>query len=191
VRTDDLLTWAEIDLDAISANATSLKARAGGEAGLMVTVKANGYGHGIVPVAEAALEGGATWLVVHRPSEGVRLRRAGFSAPILITGYTLPAESDEVVRWDMTPTVNSRPQALALSSAVVAQRRVSASSEAGEANAGREPLRIHVKVDTGMGRFGLMPDEVLDFISFLRELPGLALEGLYTHFAVADGAGKS
>ena len=172
---NDVLTWAEIDLDAIAFNAAGLKARAGG-AELMVAVKANAYGHGAVPVARAALEGGATRLAVHRAPEGVQLRQAGITAPILIMGYTLPAESERVVRWDLTPTVNSRPQAEALSAATVAVGK---------------PLPVHVKVDTGMGRYGLLPDEVLDFVRFLSGLPGLALEGLYTHHAVADLADKA
>ena len=173
---DDVLTWAEIDLDAIASNAAGLKARAGGKAELMVTVKANGYGHGAVPVARAAMEGGATRLAVHRTLEGIQLRQAGITAPTLVMGYTMPAESERVVRWDLTPTVNSQPQAEALSAAAVAQGKV---------------LPIHVKVDTGMGRYGLLPDEVVSFVRFLGGLPGLMMEGLYTHHAVADLADKT
>jgi alanine racemase len=190
VRTDDLLTWAEIDLDAIAANAASLKASAGSKAALMATVKANAYGHGLVPVASTAVQGGATWLAVHRPIEGIHLRQAGLACPILITGYTLPSESDEIVQWELTPTVNSRPQALALSAAAVAHIHSRASGDSGKAAPRPTSLPVHVKVDTGMGRYGLLPDEVLDYVMFLRELPGLALEGLYTHFSVADHADK-
>jgi len=143
---------------------------------LMVTVKANGYGHGAVEVARAALEGGATRLAVHRTLEGVQLRQAGIAAPILVMGYTLPAESERVVRWNLTPTVNSQPQAEALSAVAMA--------------AGRS-LPIHVKVDTGMGRYGLLPEETLDFVRFLSQLPGLVLEVLYTHHSVADLADKT
>jgi alanine racemase len=174
VELDDILTWAEINLDAIASNAAGLKTRAGGKAELMVAVKANGYGHGAVPVARAAMEGGATRLAVHRVLEGVQLRQAGIMAPILVMGYTLPTASERVVHWDLTPTVNSKPQAEALSSA-----------------AQGKTLPVHVKVDTGMGRYGLLPDEVLDFVRFLSRLPGLALEGLYTHHAVADLADKA
>jgi len=173
---DDLLTWAEIDLDAIAHNASVLKARAGARAELMVTVKANAYGHGAVPVSRAALEGGATRLAVHRVEEGIQLRRAGITAPILVMGYTLPAQSEQVVRWDMTPTVNSQPQAEALSQAATAQGK---------------RLPVHVKVDTGMGRYGLLPGEVVDFWRYLARLPGLLLEGLYTHYALADSADKT
>jgi alanine racemase len=190
VQTDDLLTWAEIDLDAITANASSLKARAGSKPALMATVKANAYGHGLVPAAEAALKGGATWLAVHRPQEGVRLRQAGLAIPILITGYTLPAESKEIMQWELTPTLNSRPQAQALSAAAVAHHQGRAPAEPGKASPQPASLAVHVKVDTGMGRYGLLPHEVLDYVLFLRELPGLALEGLYTHFSVADRVDK-
>lgn len=181
---NDLLTWAEIDLDAIANNARLLKEQAGAGAELMAAVKANAYGHGAVPVSRAALAGGATRLAVHRVEEGIELRRAGIDAPILLMGYTLPAESDAVVRWDLTPTVNSRPQARALSSAAMEKKKA---------------LPVHVKVDTGMGRYGLLPDEVVGFARFLAamqahpasEQPGLILEGLYTHFAVADLADKA
>jgi len=173
---DDVLTWAEIDLDAIAYNAAALKARAGGHAELMVTVKANAYGHGAVPVARAALDGGATRLAVARTLEGVELRQTEISAPILIMGYTLPAEAARIVRWDLTPTVNTAQQAMALSAAA---------QEAGKT------VPIHIKVDTGMGRFGLLPGEVVDFVRTISRLPGLFLEGLYTHFAIADAADKT
>jgi len=176
VLLNDTITWAEIDLDAIAHNAAALKARAGGRAELMVTVKANAYGHGAVPVARAALEGGATRLAVARTPEGVELRQAGLTAPILIMGYTLPAEARHIVHWHLTPTVNTWEQATALSSA------------AGESC---KTVPIHVKVDTGMGRFGLLPGEVVDFVRAISRLPGLRLEGLYTHFAIADAADKT
>ncbi len=175
MESGELLTWAEIDLDAIVENARTLKARAGARAELMVAVKANGYGHGAVPVSRAALEGGATRLAVHRVEEGIELRQAGIGAPILVMGYTLPAQSKQVVQWDLTPTVNSQPQAEGLSAAAVALGK---------------QVPVHVKVDTGMGRYGLLPEEVVDFWRYLNGLPGLVLEGLYTHFATADAADK-
>jgi len=170
------LTWAEIDLDAIAHNARELKRLVGEKTELMAVVKANGYGHGAVPVAETALANGASRLAVHRTLEGVQLRRAGITAPVLIMGYTLPSDAETIVHWDLTPTVNTVEQAQALSAAASQQGKV---------------LPIHVKVDTGMGRFGLLPREVLDFIRAISELPGLVLEGLYTHFAMADAADKA
>jgi alanine racemase len=170
------LTWAEVDLDAIAHNARELKRHIGEKTELMAVVKANGYGHGAVPVAEAALDNGASRLAVHRTLEGVQLRQAGITAPILILGYTLPAQAEAIVRWDLTPTVNTPEQAQVLSAAALHRGKV---------------LPIHVKVDTGLGRFGLLPDEVVDFVRAISKLPGLVIEGIYTHFAIADAADKT
>jgi alanine racemase len=170
------LTWAEVDLDAIAHNARGLKERAGEGTELMAVVKANAYGHGAVPVAKTALENGASRLAVNRALEGVELRQAGLTTPILIMGYSLPSEAETIVRWDLTPTVTTVEGALALSAMSDQQGKVTP---------------IHVKVDTGMGRFGLLPDEVVPFVRRIAELPGLRLEGLFTHFAVADSADKT
>jgi alanine racemase len=170
------LTWAEVDLDAIAHNARGLKERAGEETELMAVVKANAYGHGAVPVARTALENGASRLAVNRAIEGVELRQAGLTAPILILGYSLPSEAEAIVRWDLTPTVTTVEGALALSAMSDRQGKVTL---------------IHVKVDTGMGRFGLLPDEVVAFVRRISQLPGLKLEGLFTHFAVADLVDKA
>jgi alanine racemase len=170
------LTWAEVNLDAIAHNARGLKERAGEETELMAVVKANAYGHGAVPVARTALENGASRLAVNRALEGVELRQEGLTAPVLILGYSLPSEAETIVRWDLTPTVTTVEGALALSAMSDRQGKVTP---------------IHVKVDTGMGRFGLLPDEVVAFVGRVAELPGLKLEGLFTHFAVADSADKT
>jgi len=173
---DHTVTWAEVDLDALAYNARELKRRAGDHAELIAVVKANAYGHGAVPVARAALEAAASRLAVVRTLEGVQLRRAGIEAPILLMGYTLPAEAETIVRWRLTPTVNTWEQAKALSAAAVAQGR---------------RLPVHIKADTGMGRFGLLPEEVVPFAQALARLPGLQLEGFYTHFSAADAADKT
>ena len=170
------LTWAEIDLDAIAYNTRELKRHLGENTELMAVVKANGYGHGAVPVAEVVLDNGASHLAVHRTLEGVQLRQAGITAPVLIMGYTLPSDAETIVRWDLTPTVNTLEQAEALSAVASHQGQV---------------LPIHVKVDTGLGRFGLLPQGVVDFVRAASELPGLILEGIYTHFAIADAADKA
>lgn len=189
--TNGLLVWVEVDLDAIASNAAGLKACAGPKAKLMVSIKANGYGHGMVQVARAALEGGATWLAVHRPREGIELRQAGINAPILLLGYTLPAEAEDVVRWRLIPTVNSRPQAEALSAEALVLYEEMRTGTSVQADRNRHPFPYHLKVDTGMGRYGLLPGEVLPFLGFLGDLPGLALQGVYTHHATADQADKS
>jgi len=143
---------------------------------LAAVVKADAYGHGAAAVARAALEAGAASLAVAQPGEGLRLRQAGLQAPILILGPTPPWQARLVVEHNLTPTVNTWETAQALAAA---------------AGALGASVPIHLKVDTGMGRYGLLPDEVLPFAQAVSTLPGLRLEGLWTHFATADEADPS
>lgn len=170
------VTWAEIDLEAITANVRSFCRFVGSHVQVIAVIKANAYGHGAIPVAWAALRGGATRLAVHRLLEGAELRQAGISAPILVMGYIPPDGADEVVRWKLTPTVTTAELAQALSARALAAGVI---------------VPVHIKVDTGMGRFGLLPDEVLPFARALSALPGLSLEGIFTHFCTADSADPS
>ena len=123
-------------------------------------------------MAQTALLNGAIWLGVACLGEGVSLRQAGIQAPILVLGYTPAWQARDVVRHDLTATVFDLDVAHAFSRAALALDR---------------PARVHVKVDTGMGRLGIFPDQALAFIHTLRELPGLVLEGIFTHLSVADG----
>lgn len=169
--------WAEIDLDAIAYNTRQLKKHVGERTELAAVVKANAYGHGALPVAQTVLKNGATRLAVARVDEGVQLRRGGVIAPILVMGYATPAQAEDIVRHRLTPTVNTLELAHALSAAINAQNV--------------PPLPVHVKVDTGLGRFGLLPEEVLDFTRALLTIPNLVVEGCWTHFASADEADQS
>jgi len=172
---DEFPVWAEIDLDAIAHNVAAIKRHVGDHVMVMAVVKANAYGHGTLPVARAALENGASCLAVNRLGEGVALRRAGIEAPILVMGYTPPAGATTAVAHDLRLTVTSP---------ALAENLSAATAEAGKS------LPVHVKIDTGMGRFGLLPEEARDFIRGLQRWPGLRLEGVFTHFAVADLADK-
>jgi len=172
---DEFPVWATVDLDAIIHNVAAIKRYVGDRVIVMAVVKANAYGHGAEPVARAALESGAAWLAVNRVGEGVTLRRAGTDAPILVMGYTPPAAAATAVAHDLRLTVTSLPLAQAFSKAATQESK---------------KLPIHVKIDTGMGRLGLLPNEVLSFVRDLRRLPNLELEGVFTHFAVADLADK-
>ncbi len=102
---DGIVTWAEIDLDAISHNVQAFKRHVGENVEIMAVVKANAYGHGAVPVAQAALQAGATRLAVHRMIEGIELRQAGIQAPILIMGYTPSSGTAQIVQWQLTPSL--------------------------------------------------------------------------------------
>ena len=164
--------WAEVDLSAIRANA-ALLAELAAPAELCAVVKAWGYGHGPVEVAQAALEGGATWLAVALVEEGQQLRAAGVTAPILLLSEP-PAEAmAEVVRSRLTATLYTESGTDALGDAA--------------ANwGGSERVAVHVKVDTGMHRVGAAPDDAVALARLLAAHPALELEGLWTHFAVAD-----
>jgi alanine racemase len=160
-------TVVEVDLDAVRQNVRVMKP---GEAELMAVVKANGYGHGDVPVARAALDAGATWLGVALVEEGLRLREAGIDAPILLLSEFPDGSEKDVLSAGLTPTVYSAGKARAL-------------AEAGRAT-GR-PARAHLKVDTGMHRVGVAPEGALDLSrSFLDE--GIEIEGMWTHFARSE-----
>ena len=166
------ITWAEVDLDAYRANLRAIRQWVGPQVQVFAVVKANAYGHGLVPLAQAALQAGATRLVVHRLEEGLALRAAGITAPILLLGYVPLAAAAQVARHDLIPTVITLEFVRAL---------------AAHASPAR-PHPVHINVDTGMGRYGLLPPEVVDFLRAVGEIPGVQVEGLYTHFATADEA---
>lgn len=164
-------TWLEVDLEAIAHNVRRVVEMIGPEVALLAVLKADGYGHGALRVARTALNNGARYLGVASINEGAVLRQAGIAAPILILGFTPAWQARELVLNDLSATVFDLDVAGALSRAARELDR---------------QVRVHVKVDTGMGRLGLLPNGVLPFVQDLRALPGLALEGIFTHFSVAD-----
>ena len=181
---DSPLTWAEIDLNAIAHNVRELRRITNPNARLMVAVKANAYGHGIIEVARQALKSGAEALGVARVDEGIRLREAGIDAPVLVFGYTTPSDAAGLNEFDLLQTVYSYETARALSDT---------------ASSLDIKIKIHLKVDTGMGRLGLLPDSrravpadsAVEEVKSIAGLSGLKLEGIFTHFATADWADKS
>src|SRR5438067_4507957 len=164
--------WAEVNLDAVRDNVSRLVALAR-PGQVCAVVKANGYGHGAVPVGRAALEGGATWLGVALVEEGIELRDAGIEAPILVLSEPPLDGMDEVVGRRLTPTLYTEPGVDAAAKAV--------------ADAGSdERLNVHVKVDTGMHRVGAAPESALGLADAVNRRPELRLAALWTHLAVAD-----
>ena len=167
-------TWAEISLGNLEHNYRALRSCAP-DSKFLATVKANGYGHGSVPVAKRLVELGADYLAVACLDEAAELRRAGIAAPILILGYTQPELAGEVVALDVTQTVFTPELAQALSEA---------------AGAAGKRAKIHLKADTGMSRLGVLdhdPQRAAADIAALCALPHLEPEGIFTHFANADG----
>ncbi len=169
------LLWAEIDLDALAFNIKALKIQAS-PATLAAVVKANGYGHGSAEVAHAALAAGADCLAVISVDEGEQLRRAGVQAPILVMGHTPVNDAQRIVGLRLTPTVNGRELPLALAALAEAAGVV-------------QP--VHLKVDTGLSRYGRPAQEVVALAEALRAIPFLVVEGIYTHFASADETDKT
>ncbi|HVB19445.1 MAG TPA: alanine racemase [Acidimicrobiales bacterium] len=163
---------AEISGSAIAHNVRAMKVVVG-EAMVCAVVKANGYGHGALASANAALEGGASWLAVAILDEGIELRSAGITAPILLLAETPPETVAEAMAHSLTLTIGS------LAGAVAA---VEAAKHAG----GRHG--VHVKVDTGMHRMGVAEQDVEQVVDVLLAAPEIDFEGLYTHFSVADSA---
>lgn len=164
--------WVEIDLKAIGANVAQLRAQLQPTTALMAIVKADGYGHGAAPVAQAALMAGATWLGVATVWEGVELRRSGIHAPILV----LEAISDH--DRAITARENQLELTIAFPKQAAALSELFASSET--------PLSVHLNIDTGMSRLGVDWTEAEAFVRLLRCLPGLELKTIYSHLATAD-----
>ena len=162
--------WAEIHTGLIQHN-VAIVAQQVAPADVWAVVKANGYGHGSVPVAQAALAAGAKGLCVAIVDEGVVLRRSGIGAPILLLSEQPPELADYIVGYQLTPTVTTTRGAAILATAA--------------STAGRK-VGVHIKVDTGMHRVGVSPNEAVNLAKFIRSFDDLEIEGVYTHFAVAD-----
>lgn len=172
-------TWLEIDLSAIGNNTRRIKSLVGPNVRVLISLKADAYGHGALKVARTTLHNGASMLGVATVSEATPLREAGITAPILVFGYVPLWQMREAVRLGVTVTLYSLESAHALSHAAVALE---------------QSVNVHVKVDTGMSRLGVRAEQIDEIIILLRtiqELPMLHLEGLYTHFAMADAADQS
>ena len=170
--------WAEVDLDAIWENMVHMKENIAENTKILVVIKTDGYGHGGVPIAKMLEQldfmfgyAAATYEEAHV------LREAGVKKPILILGYTFPYCYEELIREEIRPAVYRRDTVEELAAAA--------------AKVGKK-AKVHIKVDTGMGRIGITPDEEgLEFVRFLIEHPELEVEGIFTHFAKSDEADKT
>ena len=162
-------TWVNIDLSIIENN-VSLLARLSAVP-VMAVVKANAYGHGIIPISRAALRGGAEWLAVARVEEALGLRAAQFKCPILVMGY-IPAENyREALENDISITIWSVEQLKALAAV---SRTI------------QGHIKVHLKIDTGMSRLGVSSNDALPLAVLINDTPDVILEGLFTHYARAD-----
>ncbi len=220
-------TEVHVDLDAIAHNVRALKQRCTSGTELMAVVKANAYGHGAVTVARTALANGASFLGVARISEAVELREAGIDAPILLFGDVRPCQVSWLASRDVRVSLSSLESARVISRAILDGDGSSLDREKSILDSGNstldrgkpildsgsstldstsstlgshQPLKVHIKVDTGMGRLGFIPElpcfnselkSTVDEIMAVMALDGLETEGIYTHFANADAKDKT
>ena len=172
--TDRRWAWAEVDLGAIGRNIRTLKGRTAPGTLFMAVVKADGYGHGAVEVARAAESAGADRLGVATIDEAIELRGAGVGMPIQVLSEPPHTTVRTLIEYDIVPALYNRAFAVAYSRA---------------AAIARTGARFHLKIDTGMNRIGVRAEEAADFVESLSGLPGLEMEGVFTHFATADVPG--
>ena len=168
--------WASIDLNAIERNVQTMLRLIGPMVQLMAVVKANAYGHGLAGTAMTLFQAGASSFGVACVDEGAQLRSAGIDCPIIVLGYVPHWEAMRVLQLDLTVALTTKELAIALSSAAQTLQR---------------SATVHIKVDTGMSRFGLLPGEVRAFLEYTRSVPGLHVEGIFTHLATADEDDKT
>ncbi|QOE02816.1 alanine racemase [Bacillus amyloliquefaciens] len=166
--------WIEVDLDAIKKNVRAIRRHIPNTSKIMAVVKANAYGHGSVEVARQALESGASELAVASVEEGIVLRRAGITAPILVLGFTALSCVKKSAVWNITLS------AFQVSWIKKANRIL-------EKEADSKRLSIHINVDTGMGRLGVRTEEeLLAVVKALKSSTYLSWDGIFTHFSTAD-----
>lgn len=169
--------WAEIELDNIAHNVREIRKITNRRTEIMGVVKADAYGHGVWGVTKTLLDSGVDRLAVSMLDEAIQLRKNGIGVPILILGYTDPSRADDVIINEVTQTVFSHELAQALSKAAVKHGK---------------SIKVHIKIDTGMTRVGFMPGySAVKNVIEISKLPGLVIEGLFTHFATADEKDRS
>ena len=167
--------WTEIDLNNLSHNIRMIREHVSQETLIMAVVKADAYGHGAVAIARKALNSGADRLAVAIPEEGIELRKAGFEVPIQIFGEILKKQHPLIVDYDLIPTVCKLKTVEGLNK--YAKRK-------------NKTVKIHIKIDTGMGRIGVFPENAVDFIKKVKKYKNIEIEGIITHHAKADEKDK-
>lgn len=164
-------TWAEIDLNALAHNYRIIRSQVGNEVSILAAVKANAYGHGAVECARRLEREGVNWFGVALPEEGIELREAGISTPILCLGGFWQGQEAACLKYGLTPVIDRLDESRVF--------------DAAARDAGMT-ADVHLKIDTGMGRLGVRADEVAQFCEGLKRLSHLRVDGLLTHLAAAD-----
>jgi len=168
-------TWAEVNLNNLEHNLNQVKSRLQPQTKVLVTVKADAYGHGLIPVSKRLVAAGVDYLGVASIDEGIKLRKARIRTPILVLGLTLKRDIRSLFTFDLTPTICDYQSAVALSR---------------KATALNKHMRLHIKIDTGMGRIGVAHYDAFDLIRKIYKLKSIVIEGIFTHFPFADSNRK-
>lgn len=168
--------WAEVDLDVLANNMREIK-RVSNSEEIIAIIKADGYGHGAVDIAPVLLENGANRFGVAVITEAIELRESGITVPIMILGFTPPTLHERILQYDIEQTIYTFSDAEALSKVAVSENKIG---------------KVHIAVDTGMGRIGFLPnEESLQEIFNISKLPNIEIVGLFTHFSCADDFDKT
>lgn len=169
--------WAEINLDHIAYNLNEIRRIVGKRTEVMAVVKADAYGHGVLETVSTMIENGVSRLAVSMLDEAIQLRKIGIDIPILVLSHTSPKRVDELIQYHITQTVYNHDLAIAMSDEAVRQNT---------------KVHVHIKIDTGMTRVGFPPgySAVKDVVE-IQSLPGIIVEGIFTHFATADESDKT
>lgn len=171
-----MLSWININLDAVRNNLEKIRDNIEPETKIIAVIKSNAYGHGLVEIARTVWAAGADTLAVADVDEGIQLRIAKIRAPILVLGYTQPSEYQRVIEHGLQITLFNREDVTTLA-------KTASSSHA--------PLRVHIKIDTGLHRLGVNPNDVADFARAIKQEPYLILEAIYSHFADSENTAYS
>jgi alanine racemase len=168
-------TWAEINLNNLEHNFREVKSFLRQQTKILVTVKADAYGHGLVYVAKRLAACGVDYLGVASIDEGIQLRKSGIKTPILLLGLILKKDIPALFTYQLTPTICDRAMAVALNA---------------QAAKLKKPLPLQIKVDTGMGRIGVLYNDAFKLVTSINKLKHVIIEGIFTHFAFADSNRK-
>lgn len=167
--------WLEIDLSFLENNYKYIRSKINKETKIAAVVKANAYGHGAVRVAQKLSELGAEYLCVGSPDEGLELRKAGINAPIIVLAEVLKSQYNDIIKGDLIQTAASWKSLKSLDKAGIKAEEI---------------IKVHLKVDTGMGRIGFFPEELVDIYSSAVKLKNIKIEGIFSHLARADEKNK-
>lgn len=167
--------WIEIDLSALEHNYKFIRSKINSETKIAAVVKANAYGHGAAKVAKKLSQLGAEYFCVGSPDEGIELREAGIKKPILVLAEVLESQYQDIIKGDLIQTAASINTLKALNQAGIKANKI---------------IKVHLKFDTGMGRIGFFPEDLLEIYQLAEKLKNIKVEGVFSHFARADEKNK-